>query len=275
METKDRSAVLRRVVRGILAGLLVALALAFVWPVSAAWAQSVYKTPGGSGQAPVFSDKPLPGAREVSLPPLNVIESAEPKTAPTTRGHSDQGGEKGSVAGESVPTYRSFSVVFPENEGSVVANTAVFEVRLAVEPALQLGAGHAFVVSLNGRPVGQRFTATEFMIPPEFWGDTLPPPNQRMQLDAAIVDRDGRVLRQALPVSFFMRHATRLQHPANRPVPLPLPQNRPAGPGGGAMLPSPSMVQGQKPGQLVLDVPPESSMREPAPRKAAASRAAP
>ncbi len=275
METRGRSTVLRRVVRGILVGLLVALALAFVWPVSAALAQSVYKTPGGSGQAPVFSDKPQPGAREVSLPPLNIIESTEPKTAPPPRVNTDQGGSQGSVAGESVPVYRSFYVVFPENEGSVVANTAVFEVRLAVEPALQIGVGHAFVVSLNGRSVGQRFTATEFMIPPEFWGDTLPPPNQRMQLDAAIVDRDGRVLRQAVPVSFFMRHATRLQHPANRPVPLPLPQNRPAGPGGGAMLPPSSSGQVQKPGQFALEVPPESSMREPAPRKATPSRAVP
>ena len=34
-------------------------------------AQGVYMTRGEKG--PVFSDKPLPGAKEVTLPPLNVV----------------------------------------------------------------------------------------------------------------------------------------------------------------------------------------------------------
>ena len=157
--------------------------------------QGVYVTPGDQG--PVFSDKPQRGAKEVTLPPLTM-----------------------------------FSVVSPENNGSVVANTAVFEVRVAVDPSLQLGAGHAFVVSINGRPVGQRYTATEFMIPPEFWGDTLPPANQSMLLEASIVDGVGQVLKTAPPVWFFMRHASltnRPKRPVHVPVaPLPEPKARPA-----------------------------------------------
>jgi hypothetical protein len=45
------------------------------------------------------------------------------------------------------------------------------------------------------------------MIPPEFWGSELPPPNQEMLLEASIVDGNGQVLKQAAPVRFFMRHA--------------------------------------------------------------------
>ena len=46
------------------------------------------------------------------------------------------------------------------------------------------------------------------MIPPEFWGDTLPPANQSMLLEASIVDGVGQVLKTAPPVWFFMRHAS-------------------------------------------------------------------
>ena len=161
------------------------LALAVLSSAGAVQAQGVYKSQGAQG--PVFSDKPQPGAREVSLPPLNVIESPGERASPTP----PRAAEGRATSEPEAPAYRSFAVVFPENDGSVVANTAVFEVRVAVDPPLQLGGRHAITVSLNGQPVGRRFTATEFMIPPEFWGDTLPPPNQRMQLEAAIVDGDG------------------------------------------------------------------------------------
>lgn len=184
-------------------------------------AQGVYVTPGAKG--PVYSDKPKAGAREVTLPPLNVVASPENKgtTSPVPAAKTDS--MKTDVA---APGYRSFNVVFPEDNGSVVANTAVFEVRVSVDPPLQLGERHAFMVSINGRAVGQRFTATEFMIPPEFWGDSLPLANQSMQLDASIVDGNGQVLKKAAPVRFFMRYATILNQP-QRHQPLPLVPHKP------------------------------------------------
>jgi len=48
---------------------------------------------------------------------------------------------RGPVAAKT--TYRSFAIVSPENEGSVIANTGIFEVRVSVDPSLQLGEGHA------------------------------------------------------------------------------------------------------------------------------------
>ena len=176
-------------------------------------AQGVYVTQGENG--PVFSDKPQPGAKEVTLKPLNVVPLPKPdKTQPAP-----------AVKEEPVPVtldadasaYQRFAVVYPEDNGSIVANTAVFDVRVAVDPALKLGEGHAFVVSLNGRPVGQRFTATEFMIPPEFWGDRLPPPNQAVQLDASIVDANNQVLKAAAPVRFILRYAVVVTHPKRPP----------------------------------------------------------
>lgn len=194
---------------------------------AAALAQGVYVTPGENG--PVFSDKPRAGAREVTLPPLNIVAppvDSRPAVAAPPRSDSVRA-DPGTAA------YRSFSIIQPANDGSVVANTALFEVRVAVDPPLQLGAGHAFFVSINGRSVGQRFTASEFTIPPEFWGDLLPPLEQSMQLDASIVDGEGQVLRRAAPVRFFMRYAPQLDQtywpaPPHRPrPPRPVPPKPP------------------------------------------------
>ena len=192
-------------------------------PGAALQAQGVYVTPGANG--PVFSDKPQPGAREVTLPPLNVVAPPpRPVSTPAAQeGAKDEvkdGAKDAARPAAAQFAYRAFSIVQPENEGSVLANTALFEVRVAVDPPLLLGEGHAFAVSIDGRRVGQRFTANEFMIPPEFWGDVVPPPGQRLQLDAAIVDGDGRELRKADPVSFFMRYVpppNRLRHPLPPP----------------------------------------------------------
>ena len=188
-------------------------------------AQGVYVTPGDHG--PVFSDKPQSGAKEVTLPPLNIVTPPKaPKRAAPAKAEAKSNGTQpnkpdGTKSEEAAVGYRSFSVVSPEDNGSVVANTAIFEVRVVVDPPLRLGDGDAFVVSINGRPVNQRFTATEFMIPPEFWGDSLPPLNQSLQLDASIVDGVGQVLKNAPPIRFFMRHATVTNH-RKRPVHLPL-----------------------------------------------------
>ena len=178
-------------------------------------AQSVYVTPGEHG--PVFSDKPQPGARAISLPPLTIIApQPESKAAPSAT-------TENSAEGNALPAYRSFRVVFPEDNGSVMASTAIFEVRLAADPPLQLGAGHAYAVSINGRAVGMRFTANEFMIPPEFWGDTLPPANQSLQLDASIVDGNGQVIKRAAPVRFQMRLVNNINRPRLHPQPQPPP----------------------------------------------------
>jgi hypothetical protein len=159
---------------------------------TASFAQGVYVKQGPNG--PVFSDQPAPGAKEVTLKPLNVMAPtpAENKAPAAESETPSQAVVPVDVTKSAAPAsdYDRFQIISPENDGSTVANTAVFEVRLAVNPPLRLADQHAFVISLNGRPVNQRFTATEFMVPPEFW-EELPPPNQAMQLDASIIDGRG------------------------------------------------------------------------------------
>lgn len=223
---REKSGVMMRIVSVTL------LALCLLLGGTVASAQTVYETRGPNG--PVFSDKPQPGAKPVELRPLNVIDNAV-----LTGGNTEEKGaaqpaprkarsERPVAEKDVAAPYRSFAIVSPENDGSIVANTAVFEVRVAVEPALRLGDGHAILVSINGKLVGQRFTATEFMIPPEFWGEQLPPPNQRLQLGAMIVDHNGVVLKEAAPVQFQLRYATIFQRPHElNQQPRPMPQKKP------------------------------------------------
>ena len=192
-------------------------------------AQGVYVTQGENG--PVFSDKPQAGAKELSLRPLTVVAPTKETKAAVPAPANPAEVQKADAAPFA---YRDFSILSPENESSVVANTAVFEVRVAVDPPLRLGEGHAIAVSLNGQVVGQRYTASEIMIPPEFWGERLPPPNQTIQLDASIVDADGQVLKKAQPIRFVLRYAAVMNRPrralplpTGRPKPLPRPTSAP------------------------------------------------
>lgn len=198
-------------------------ALLLLAPVSllaalSAAGQEVFVTRGAG--SPEYSDKPRPGAKPVNLPELN---RAKPVTVPAVSAGAP-GVVESRDAPEAPPTYRRFSVVAPEDDGSIVTDSAVFEVRVVVEPELQLGEGHAIAIRIDGRSVGQRFTANEFMIPAEFWGADLPPPNQRHRLEAVIVDRNGVILRQANPVTFQLRQA-RWSYP--RPWPRPVPPLKP------------------------------------------------
>jgi hypothetical protein len=86
------------------------------------------------------------------------------------------------------------------------------------DPPLQTEIGHAYTVSLDGKPVGRRYSFPELLIPPEFFGDTLEV-NQMFRVEASIVDRAGKVLTTAKPIRFTMRFiSNRRGYPMPRQV---------------------------------------------------------
>ena len=192
------------------------------------FAQGVYVTRGANG--PVFSDKPQSGAKEVTLKPLNVVPPMP--VEPARPDPLSSGKPPGNRSVPVVEVYRHFSIVSPADNGSVLGDTSLLEVRLAVDPPLLLGEGHAFVVRINGRFVEQRFTSTEFVIPPAFWDDGYLPADSRMQVDASIVDGAGQIVIRAAPVAFHTRQ--RVVYPQPYPVvpvyPLPPRPHRPVKP---------------------------------------------
>mgnify|MGYP001765035886 CR=1 FL=1 len=193
------------------------LGLMWLLAAGALPAQSIYETRDASGTR-VFTDRPSPGARPVDLKPLNIIDPvplspaapAQPEAPPVA-----------------APAYYRFRIVFPEADGTVGINMATFEVRVAIEPPLRIADGHAFVFRMNGRTIPGRFTATENMVPPEFFGDTLPAGSQQNVIEASVIDAQGTILMRAAPVTFQTRFFNRLQRPRQPPgaeaVPLPVP----------------------------------------------------
>lgn len=209
-------------------------------------AQTVYESKGGQGK--VYSDRPLPGGKPVDLKPLNVIEATPvPPAAPKAAAEDAK-----PAASAAATAYRSLTVVFPEAGGSVAANNATFEVRVSIDPPLQIAKGHAFSLHLDGRTLPVRYTASEMMIPPEFFGNVVPAGAQQHVLEVSVVDAQGGSILSAAPVSFQTRFVNVLQRP-HRPgqvsggsgtlsqypqkplpkppakiVPEPLPDSRPA-----------------------------------------------
>ncbi len=194
--------------------------LAILLVVGMASAQTVYESKSSSG-AKVFSDRPAPGSKPVELKPLNVVEPipVSPQAAPAPA--AAPAGERRDAP--VVVRYKSFAITSPEPNGSVSANTATFEVRVAIDPPLQIEKGHAFVLRMDGRNVPGRYTATEMMVPPEFFGDVVPAGAQQHVMEAAVVDVDGAVVTSATPVSFQTRFVNVLQRPRVQPLPQPRP----------------------------------------------------
>ena len=180
-------------------------------------AQTIYESRDASGTR-VFTDRPSAGAKPVELKPLNIVEPVP--LSPASPAQPDP-------PPSAAPGYRRFGIVFPEADGTVGINMATFEVRVAIDPPLRIADGHAFVFRMNGRNIPGRFTATENMVPPEFFGDTLPAGSQQNVIEASVIDGQGNVVMRAAPVSFQTRFVNRLQRPRQPPgaeaVPLPVP----------------------------------------------------
>ena len=214
--------------------LSIAVALLLAWGVAA---QTVYESTGAQGK--VYSDRPGPGGKAVELQPLNVIE-VPPAPATVPPGPATQEVVNPVPA---APAYRRLSVVFPEASGSVAANHATFEVRVSVEPPLQIDRGHALVFRMDGRNVPGRHTSTEVMFPPEFFGDVAPAGVQQHVLQAYVVDAQGSTIIAATPVSFQTRFVNVLQRPhspSQGPLPTPTPKPLPrALPPAKAVAPTP------------------------------------
>ena len=184
-------------------------------------AQTVYESKGSTG-GKVFSDRPVPGSKPVDLKPLNVVEPV-PVPLPGAVAAPVPADERRAPA---VLRYKSFAITSPEPNGSMSANTATFEVRVAIDPPLQIEKGHAFSLRMDGRNVPVRYTATEMMVPPEFFGDVVPAGAQQHVMEASVVDLEGNVVIAATPVSFQTRFVNVLQRPRLPPRPLPQPMPR-------------------------------------------------
>jgi hypothetical protein len=169
------------------------LALAGLLIATLAAAQPVYESRDRSG--PVFSDMPTTGAREMHLPPANVMDPpvATPLPAPPPA---------------TAPAYASLQIMQPEDDGTVHSNTGQFSIALTLEPPLQLERGDAIAVRLDGTVLADKRTTLQFDVTADEW-QMAARDQVEHTVEVAVVDRSGNALLVAAPVRFYVHRASR------------------------------------------------------------------
>jgi hypothetical protein len=183
-------------------------ALAFGLASGSAWAQgaTLYRWVDEQGVVH-FSDRPMPGAEKVEVPPAQSIPAPRvpaPRRAPAPE--EPQG-----------PVYSRVAIVQPVPEQSFV-NTgfAPVEVAAAIEPRLQ--PGHQLWFYLDGQRLEN--------VPTQARSTTVEVGRGTHTVAVRVVDQNGRELVTSEPVTFYVRQ-TSIQQPPRGPLPVPLP--RPGG----------------------------------------------
>ena len=166
------------------------LLLILLLPVVAIAQTKIYECQGSNG--PVFSDRPCPGAKVLDLPPANVIDTDTPAQQPAP-------------PQAAAPVYTAFSILQPDDRGTVHTNTGQFSVSLSLTPALQ--DGNSIVVSLDGTQLPTLRTSLQFDVTPTEWQEAATD-TTRHTLSASVVDASGNPLISANPVQFYAHRAT-------------------------------------------------------------------
>ncbi len=161
-----------------------------IWLLPAiACAQTMYECPGKDG--PVFTSTPCPGGKQLDLGPPNVIDTG---TSPPQQ----------QAVQADAPAYTAFTILSPENDGTVHSNTGQFQVSLALTPGLQ--GGNAISVSLDGTQLPTLRYSLQFDITQEEW-ESAAAANVQHMLQASVMDRSGNTLIAAIPVQFYVHRA--------------------------------------------------------------------
>ena len=150
----------------------------------------VYECPSQYG-APTFQDTPCAGGKQMDLGPPNVIDTNAP--APQQ-----------AVSQTSASAYTAFTIVSPENDGTIHTNTGEFTVKLELTPPLQ--GGNAISVSLDGTQLPTLRYSLQFDITQEEW-ESAAAANVQHLLQASVVDRAGSTLIAGTPVQFYAHRA--------------------------------------------------------------------
>lgn len=184
--------------RLIVTCLLAALAL----PASA----EIYKYTDANGNT-VFTNQPPQGtnAEEVSLPPVNTVQSPPPPTMP--------GNNQGNASTEQV--YSVVEITDVPTEEALRSNNGSFTVGVRLEPQLRIGDSIQLV--LDGQPYGGLTNSLQFPLNNIERGDhTL----------AAHVFSGDRLIQQSATVPFTVqRTSTNNPTRVTPPKPTPRPAN--------------------------------------------------
>ena len=191
---------------------LLLLALAAAGLCSTASAAEVWKWVDAKGVTH-YSDQPIPGAVKIEVRAGNVSEarSAQPLS-----------NEQSSSSQEEAGSYRTFQIVRPTNDQSIINTGGQVDVEISIAPPLRRT--HSLNLYLDGRQVTGPRNGVSYAL--------TAVPRGTHNLTAVIADASGNTIQEAPPVTFNVRQESIAQPPVGpslgqppKPVPRPRPQN--------------------------------------------------
>lgn len=172
---------------------LAALALS-LWGTLVLGQGTIYESKGASG--PVFSDRPSPGAKEVALPPPNVVA---PEVPPPTQPAAP-------AAVEQAPHYKKLAIASPASGDTIWTNTGAFDIQVELVPALR--ESDRIEIKLDGAVLRRAFRSSAISITEEDW-QAAAAEDVEHTLQAAVVDGKGAILAESPVVRFYAHRATK------------------------------------------------------------------
>jgi hypothetical protein len=153
-----------------------------VFFIHCAIAETIYKTVDENGNV-IFTDKPSEEAETIKIQELeNTIDNPNPAKY------------KPSASKPESFSYRSFTVMNPENGAAVRSNNGNVSISLSLEPALN--PGHKIVISMDGKQIGTGFSVSLQNVD-----------RGTHSISAKVVDSDGKSLISTFS-SFSLLRAT-------------------------------------------------------------------
>ena len=152
---------------------------------------AVYKRRDAQGNV-YFSDQPSEGSKQLKLPPPSVVHQPPPTQAPPAQ----QPFSPFPPPGAPEP-YKTIQFKEPVDQ-QTFQNQRKIVVKLNIEPSLK--EGDKVQLFLNGHPIGQPIVSTQFVLQQLNRGEH--------QLQAAIVDRNGQVIKKSRSITIFVHYAS-------------------------------------------------------------------
>jgi hypothetical protein len=142
-----------------------------------------------------YSDRPVPGARQVELSGAQGFGSTQRATAPRTSGEGDS----------STAPYQRIEILSPAEQETLWNIGAVLPVQVSFQPALQ--PGHRYDVALDGQRRNINTASNRVTLPDVFRGTHT--------LQVVVIDAAGAELMRSETRTFFVQQ-TSTQNPNSR-----------------------------------------------------------
>ena len=161
-------------------------------------AGEVYRIVDPETGAVTYTDQPPPDGKNAETVPLPDVNTTTPVEAPAVVDlNSDE--EPGEVI-----SYETVTITSPADGETIPPGQTEVVIRVETDPELQ--PGHALRVLFNGKPVAPPSERRQVTV-----GDLI---RGTHQINAQIVDQDGRTLRESGTVTIYVKRATRLLGPS-------------------------------------------------------------